>query len=362
MPLTIASSTDFNHAPVTITSSGNALSSESQQFITRVPTWFGGLLGESHRLRTEYRNAFKSAAATGTGAIAVVPILPIGNRFPQEKALNIALEEAQTAARKYDTNIVLVLTGSDLELLKKQSPHDLDAFIEKNYAPSPSAFSTSEREFSSYSFDLHEFNEDYRASEEALFGSAPDASYSAAPRIAGAPSKSYSNAPYAAGTPSAAHPDKQNRPAPLPKPKRRFGGGITLPERKSAAAPPVAKSLVSLLENLDESFSDTLFQIIDERGLKDSDVYKRANISRQVFSKIRTDPSYTPKKPTVIALAVALELTFPETRLLCERAGYALSHNNKFDVIVEYFIRNRNYDIFDINAALFAYDQPLLGQ
>ncbi|MDO5136281.1 MAG: macro domain-containing protein [Eubacteriales bacterium] len=119
--------------------------------------------------------------------------------------------------------------------------------------------------------------------------------------------------------------------------------------------------LDDLILELDEPFSDTLFRLIDHKGKKDAEVYKKANIDRKLFSKIRSVKGYTPKKPTILALAVALELTLEETDDLLKRAGYALSHASKFDVIVEYFIVNGRYDIFDINQVLFKYDQPLLG-
>ena len=128
----------------------------------------------------------------------------------------------------------------------------------------------------------------------------------------------------------------------------------------AAAAIPSPK-LDDLVDNLDEPFSQALLKLIDAKGKKDSEVYKRANIDRKLFSKIRTSTTYTPKKPTILALAIALELTLPEVEELLGRAGYALSHASKFDVIVEYFIVSGNYDIFQLNEVLFSYDQPLLG-
>ncbi|MDD4290956.1 MAG: macro domain-containing protein [Clostridia bacterium] len=120
-------------------------------------------------------------------------------------------------------------------------------------------------------------------------------------------------------------------------------------------------SLAETIESMDEPFAVTLIWLIDQKGAKETNVYKKANIDRKLFSKIKTQKDYTPSKRTVLALAIALKLNLSETQALLTQAGYALSHAKQFDVIVEYFIINKKYDIFEINEALFEYDQPLLG-
>ena len=123
----------------------------------------------------------------------------------------------------------------------------------------------------------------------------------------------------------------------------------------------VGKGIDDLMGNLDEPFNATLLRLIDTKGKTDAEVYKRANIDRKLFSKIRIGKGYLPSKRTVIALAIALELSINETKDLLNRAGYSISHSQKFDVIIEYFIVSGQYDIFEINEVLFKYDQPLLG-
>ena len=137
--------------------------------------------------------------------------------------------------------------------------------------------------------------------------------------------------------------------------------------RESAAAPKTAAKKTdgpdweTLLRKTDEGFSDALLRMIDEKGLTDAECYKRANVDRKLFSKIRSNPAYRPSKPTVFAFAVAMELTLPEAKELLYKAGFSLSHSSKFDIILEYFIKNRRFNLYEINEVLYRFDMPLLG-
>lgn len=123
----------------------------------------------------------------------------------------------------------------------------------------------------------------------------------------------------------------------------------------------IGMSLEEFLRLEDAGFTETLLRLIDQRGKKDAEVYRKANLSKQHFSKIRNNPHYRPSKPTAIALALALELDLETTRDLIGRAGYALTNSSKFDLIIQYFIEHGIYDVVQINLTLYEFDQSLLG-
>ena len=157
--------------------------------------------------------------------------------------------------------------------------------------------------------------------------------------------------------------------------KGLFGSRLSAPARdmesapagafmaKSAAMPaPKERSLEDVVKNVADTWSESLLRMIDEKGFTDTEVYKRANVDRKLFSKIRINRFYQPKKNTAVAFALALRLNVDETKDFLKRAGYAFSPSSKFDLIVEYFIDQKVYDIYTINLALFEHGQPLLGE
>ena len=181
---------------------------------------------------------------------------------------------------------------------------------------------------------------------------------------------------YTGDWPSAAQPARATQP--MMAPQAAFPGTtgrasddifVDSPETTGAfdAVTPatfgnaVQPDLSERLDHLDESFAQTVLRLIDERGLRDATVYKRANMSRQLFAKIRRDDDYRPTKKTACALAFALRLSYEDALALLSRAGFTLSHSSKFDVIVEYCLLSDIHDVNQVNMVLYEFDQQLLG-
>ncbi len=256
-----------------------------------------GKSGESELLYSCYKNSLELAVEHKCKSVAFPLISAGAYGCPKDTALEIAKRAISDFLQTSDINITLVIFDKNSMNLSAKYAKEIEQYINDNYA--------------------EEQSPDEYEREIAKFG-----------RI--------TSAPYKLHNPAA------NIRTLLP----------SFPE---------ISSLEKRLEKQDISFSEKLLNMIDERGLKDSEAYKAANISKQVFSKIRSDKKYHPKKITVLSFAVALRLTISETDDLLDSAGYALTRSDKLDIIVAYFIEKGEYNIFDINEALFKYDLPLLG-
>jgi len=253
---------------------------------------------EQH-LRAAYTNSLKRAVENKCDRIAF-PLISSGiYGYPKEEALQVATSAIQDFLTGHDLDVILVVLDQSTFTISRELLGAVESYIDKHY------------------IDTHQIR------QRKLLDIERQVLYEADESVS-----KYSGSIF------------EDIPAPP----------------VGAPAPPD-----NLVGNLDEPFSQMLLRLIDAKGMTDVEVYKHANLDRKLFSKIRSNKGYMPSKRTAIALAVALELSLDETEDLLKRAGYALSHAIKFDVIVEYFIINGKYNVYEINEVLFKYDQPLLG-
>ena len=267
------------------------------------PVWQGGEHGEKELLASCYRNSLQLAFEHSCESIAF-PLISSGvYGYPKASALNVAVSTIGDFLTDHDMNVHIVIFDKSSYEIGSKLYSDIAAYIDDRYADEnavPRSFSIARAEAAPTPLRLQKASK----AKQKL------------------------------------HEDECCMPAP----------GISN-----------QASLADALKQIDESFSEMLLRKIDEKGMTDAECYKKANIDRKLFSKIRSDRLYKPSKPTAIAFAIALELSLPETEDMLKKAGFALSHSNKFDIIIEYFISIGNYNIYEINEALFAFDQSLLG-
>ncbi len=362
------------------------------------PVWEDGAHKELEQLASCYRKSLLIAKQLGCGSIAF-PLISTGvYGFPKDKALSVALETIADFLDDNDNEMEITLVVFDKRAfdLSSDLTADVSQFIddpyveqqnEEEYAfarPSVGAGGYARKNFRQRMLEerrrrrrAEALQREEELREEALWeeelqeemlqeadeglmkpSAAQDAPMMAPSSGQGAPGMMPAAAQEAPMAPSSAQKAPARPSAPAPKADR-----VESPEPapKKDSWSKKRKTLDEILAGSGESFRDCLLRLIDERGLKDPTVYKRANVDRRVFSKIRNSEDYLPKKATALAFAIALELNLDQTKDLIGKAGLALSDSNKTDLIIEYCIDNRIYNIFDVNALLFEYDQPSIG-
>ena len=276
------------------------------------PVWHGGTEGEKDLLSACYRNSLELAAEHGCETVAFPMISAGAYGYPKDEALSVAVEEITHFLLDHDMTVYLVVFGHESLVTGKKLFRDIREYIDDVYAETRIQ---KRRENARKQL--------WREDEEAALGLDMEISQAIHANVSlGAPP-----------------PDMDLMPSGAPE----------------------EADWKKIIVNTDKGFSETLLQMIDERGMKDADCYKKANVDRRLFNKIRSNPAYQPSKPTVFAFAAALELSLPETKRLLKKAGFALTHCSKFDVAMEYCITHRIYDVIQINEILFELDMPLLG-
>lgn len=310
------------------------------------PVWHGGARGEQELLAACYRNSLELAREHGCGTVAFPLISAGAYGYPKDQAMSVAVHTISDFLLENEMTVYLVLFGQTEFLTGKKLFRDVREYIDDVYAREHTRRRTElnreqlwhQDEKAALDFDLELSAMPCEAKdaiweEQELQSSHPS------------PDQSMKSLRKATGCKENA-PRTQARQEPNPG-EAVFGN--TAPDWEQ------------LLKGTDEGFSDALLRLIGEKGMTDSQCYKKANVDRKLFSKIRSNPAYRPSKPTVFAFAMALELSLPETQRLLYKAGFALSHSSRFDIVMEYFILHRQYNIYEINEVLFQFDMPLLG-
>ena len=306
------------------------------------PVWQGGDRGEFELLASCYRNSLGIARRLGCESIAF-PLISTGvYGFPKDRALEIALREISVFLEKSEMDVTLVVFDRKSFDLSAGLAADIRQYINENYVTEQTA-------------------EEYAIDDQYLGQSLNQTLRPAARRELQRRSARHSRLE----SPSRKSDAKDSSPqGEKPDYLLREEGAAYEPDQSVSSAPArprPQRSLQDVMSQVGESFQECLLRLIDQRGLTDAQVYKRANIDRKLFSKIRCNPHYIPRRKTIISLAVALELNIDEMTDLLLKAGIALSPGSKFDLIIRYCVENQIYDSMTINAILFDYDQPLLG-
>lgn len=321
------------------------------------PIWQGGSQNEVALLRDAYDAALSCAAENNAHSIAL-PLLSAGiYGFPADISLSVAQNAIHDYLDSHDTEIRLVLFDrtalqAGLSSYDRIAEYIDDVYVDKQLDARKKAHRT------------ETLSDAFLTAAGTAYG-ALSASPSAVSPTAASPSAAILSSLFSSRKDTEKETSEDLEGADTQDSVEAvYEGSLTenynYEESLARETPSKSSSLSDLLDSLDVSFSTTLLALIDTKGMTDAQVYKRANMSRQLFSKIRSDTFYKPTKKTVLALAIALELDLSTTEDLLRRAGFALSHSNKADIIVEYFIKNNQFDIFEINATLYAFDQPIL--
>lgn len=319
------------------------------------PVWEDGYFHEEELLRQCYDNVLKLAARHRINSIAF-PLISTGNYgFPKKLALKIAIDSFSAFLMDHDMKIYLVVLSKDAYELSEKLVGDVKSYINEKYVERiigkeygttfPRRYDPQRRYF-----DLDEDKSIVSRDSFSIGSDEPDFS---ARRKSQAPDESIPVESCEPGAIESVEESEDEACYAAPK------ASANIPLRRRFSIDQ--KELEERLKKMDTGFSGRLLQLIDRSGQKDSVVYKKANIDRKLFSKIKNKAGYKPSKETAIAFAIALELDLEETKDLIGRAGYALSGSSKFDIIIEYFIIHGHYDIYEINMMLFEFDQPLLG-